>query len=210
MTLDRRGTSEFGSGLVARALRGALGVVMLLALVVAYGNTTFFFYFTVLSNILATALMLGQAASPAWMTRNGSIRGAVTLYMTITGLVFAVLLAPIEADVGILDPWVNFVLHSLGPAAVLIDWLLFSPDWPLPRNIVWLWLVFPAMYLVVSLVRGPGADFYPYPFLDPRLPGGYGRVSLYVVAVALVFLVTGWFVKWWADKRRPPSFAPVT
>lgn len=183
---------------------------MLLAMITTYGNTTFFFYFTILSNILATALMLGQAASPAWMTRNGSLRGAVTLYMMITGLVFAVLLAPIEADVGILDPWVNFVLHSLGPAAVLIDWLLFSPDRPLPRNIVWLWLIFPAIYLVVTFVRGPGADFYPYPFLDPRLPGGYGRIVGYVVPVALVFLFVGWFVKWWADKRRPLSLAPLT
>ncbi|MFN2486370.1 MAG: Pr6Pr family membrane protein [Acidimicrobiia bacterium] len=119
----------------------------------------------------------------------------------MTGLVFAVLLAPIEADVGILLPWVNFVLHSLAPVAVLIDWLLFPPARRLPRNLLWAWLLFPAIYLTVTLVRGPGADFYPYPFLDPRLGDGYGRVAVYALIVLLVILGVGTFVNWSAGRR---------
>jgi hypothetical protein len=35
--------------------------------------------------------------------------------------------------------------------------------------------------------------WYPYPFLDPRHPGGYGRVALYavVLAVAMGLLAVG-------------------
>jgi len=201
MAMDNTVGTQFGTGMPARLIRGLLGVVIALALFNAYGDTSFFFYFTILSNFMATVLMIGQAVSPDWMRRNGSWRGAVTLYMTVTGLVFAVLLAPIEADVGILLPWVNFVLHSVAPAAVLIDWLLFPPARPLPGNVLWAWLIFPAIYLTVTLVRGPSADFYPYPFLDPRLGGGYGRVAIYTLLVLLVFLGIGTFVRWWADRR---------
>lgn len=190
-----------GRGPAGRAVRGLLAVATIAALVVAYAPGNFFFFFTILSNILAVSLMLGQAIRPDWMDANSLFRGAVTLYMTITGLVYAVLLAPIEADVGLIDPWVNYVLHSLGPAALLIDWLLFPPEERLPRSSLWIWLAFPALYLTVTLIRGPIADWYPYPFLDPRGDGGYPSVAVYTVGVLLVFLGVGTFLRWWADRR---------
>jgi hypothetical protein len=59
------------------------------------------------------------------------------------------------------------------------------------------------MYLIVTFLGGPSADFYPYPFLEPRSRGDYGRPGVYVIAVAVVFFIGGTFIKWWADKRRP-------
>lgn len=198
-----------GRGPAGRAVRGLLAISTIAALVVAYAPGNFFFFFTILSNVLAVSLMLGQAIRPDWMNTNSLLRGAVTLYMTITGLVYAVLLAPIEADVGLIDPWVNYVLHSLGPAALLIDWLLFPPEERLPRSSLWIWLAFPALYLTVTLIRGPIVDWYPYPFLDPRGDGGYPSVAVYTVGVLLVFLAVGTFLRWWAD-RRGPAHSPVT
>jgi len=198
-----------GRGPAGRAVRGLLAICTIAALVVAYAPGNFFFFFTILSNILAVSLMLGQAIRPDWMNTNSLFRGAVTLYMTITGFVYAVLLAPIEADVGLIDPWVNYVLHSLGPAALLIDWLLFPPEERLPRSSLWIWLGFPALYLTVTLIRGPIVEWYPYPFLDPRGDGGYPSVALYSVGVLLVFLGVGTFLRWWAD-RRGSAHNPVT
>jgi hypothetical protein len=131
---------------------------------------------------------------------NGVVRGAVTLYMTITGFVYAVLLRPIEADVGLTDPWINWVLHSLGPAALMIDWLLFPPSKQVRSSALWAWLVFPAIILAVTLIRGPGAGFYPYPFLDPR-EIGYSAVAAYSAGILLGFLAIGWFIRWWGNKR---------
>ncbi|CAM3941437.1 hypothetical protein BALU111458_07600 [Bacillus luti] len=34
-------------------------------------------------------------------------------------------------------------------------------------------------------MRGPLVNWYPYPFLDPRI-GGYGRVFLYSIGIAVV------------------------
>jgi hypothetical protein len=179
------------------------------ALVVAYAPGNYFFFFTILSNVVAAALMAGQALWPRWMETNGLFRGAVTLYMTITGMVYAVLLAPIEADVGLIDPWVNFVLHTVGPVALLIDWLLFPPTRRMLPHSVPIWLAFPVLYFAVTLIRGPMEDWYPYPFLDPRGDGGYGVVAGYSVAVVLVFLGVGVFLRWWANQRgQPATVAP--
>jgi hypothetical protein len=191
---------ELGHGKVARVLRGTLAVLIAAALVSAYESLNFFFYFTVLSNILAAILMAALALRPFPLLDNGLTRGAVTLYMTITGLVYAVLLRPIEADVGLTDPWINWVLHSLGPAAVMIDWLLFPPRKWLNRAALWAWLIFPALFLAVTLIRGPIADFYPYPFLDPG-EIGYAGVAGYSVGVLLLFLAIGAFIRWWGNRR---------
>jgi len=168
---------------------------------VAFAPGNYFFFFTILSNILAAVLMTGQSLWPVWMDRNGMFRGAVTMYMTITGMVYAVLLAPIEADVGLIDPWVNFVLHSLGPVALLNDWLLFPPAHRLKTSALWVWMGFPVVYFAVTLIRGPIADWYPYPFLDPRGDGGYASVAAYSVAVLLVFIGVGSLLRWWANAR---------
>jgi hypothetical protein len=191
---------ELGHGKVARAMRGALAVIIGAALITAYQSINFFFYFTVLSNILAAVLMAILAVSPVRTIDNGLLRGGVTLYMTITGLVYAVLLRPIEADVGLTEPWVNWVLHSLGPATVMIDWLLFPPHKWLSRTALWYWLIFPALFLAVTLIRGPVVDFYPYPFLDPR-EIGYPGVAAYSAGILLGFLVIGAFIRWWGNER---------
>jgi hypothetical protein len=191
---------ELGHGKVARVVRGALAILIGAALISAYESINFFFYFTILSNILAAALMAVLAVSPVRTIDNGLIRGGVTLYMTITGLVYAVLLRPIEADVGLTEPWINWVLHSLGPAAVMIDWLLFPPAKWLNRSVLWSWLIFPALFLAVTLIRGPVADFYPYPFLDPR-EIGYGGVAAYSAGILALFLLIGAFIRWWGNER---------
>ncbi len=46
-----------------------------------------------------------------------------------------------------------------------------------------MWLIFPVVYVVYSLIRGPVADWYPYPFLDPNLDGGAAKVAITVVVL---------------------------
>lgn len=145
---------------------------------------SFFSFFTIESNLFAiVVLAIGGAAAPrgprwAW------IRGAATFYMTVTGLVYAVLLA--NADVGLLAPWVNSALHEVIPAVMVIDWLCFPP-WParVVRTAL-AWLTYPLAYLAYSLSRGAAVGWYPYPFLNPGHPGGYSRVAAYCVVLALV------------------------
>ncbi len=57
-----------------------------------------------------------------------------------------------------------------------------------------LWLTFPSAWLLYTLVRGPVAGWYPYPFLDPA-HGGYGSVALYCLAILLGFVVLSTIVR---------------
>ena len=176
---------------IARIARAGFAALDVLAVGVALAHGTgsvanFLSYFTIESNLgAAVVLTVAAVAAPggrAWAW----IRGAATFCMVVTGIVYAVLLA--GHDVGVIDPWVNTLLHQVMPAAVLLDWVLLGPAVRAPRRTLW-WLAIPLAFFAYSLVRGPMADFYPYPFLDPRLPGGYPRVAAYAAGLAVVLAV---------------------
>lgn len=163
-----------------------------------FNAVNFFSFFTIQSNILAGLVFL-VAGIAGLAGKQGSqlalLRGAATFYMTTTGIIYVLLLSGLEVSLQTTVPWVNAALHYIMPIAVLSDWLVNRPK----RRIIFkeaaLWLVFPVVYMSYSLVRGVFVDWYPYPFLDPRLHG-YGQVAIgcSIIAVALVGIV--WFLAW--------------
>jgi len=145
----------------------------------------YFSYFTIESNIIAF-VTLGIAGWFAW--KGGSprwlelLRGAATVYMTITGITYSLLLSDIDVNTPI--PWINVVLHYTVPTVIVIDWLVDLPRTRISIRTSLLWLAFPLLYLVYSLIRGPIVNWYPYPFLDPRA-AGYGTVAVMSVLIAV-------------------------
>ncbi|MFC9896316.1 Pr6Pr family membrane protein [Nocardia sp. NPDC127579] len=187
-------TASSGTPLWIRGLRvafGVLGAVALLWLPLreigndAFSLANYFSYFTIESNILAVAvLLIGGLRDPggrAWQL----IRGAATLYMVITGLVYALLLADI--DVMLNDRWINVVEHRVIPIVLFVDWLLVPAALRVTVGLIGAWLIYPLLYGVYSLVRGPIVDWYPYPFLDPR-EQGYGPLAVGLVVLLAVFV----------------------
>jgi hypothetical protein len=162
----------------------------------------FFSYFTVLSNTLAVVLLVMLANRPDRDTSPhfAAFRGAVTVYMAVTGLIYAFLIAPVAGDVGAPEPWIDWVIHVIAPTAFALDWVLSPPPAEIPRASLWIWLMFPAAYLVYSLIRGPILDWYPYPFLDPAV-GGYASVTMWSGVVLVVILVISYACYWWANRR---------
>jgi hypothetical protein len=167
---------------MAFALLGVAALVWIPTHTTGPGFTVanFFSYFTVLSNVLcAFVLGVGAVLDPS-SERWDRFRGAVTTYMVITGIVYAVLLS--NVDVQIQDPWTNNALHRILPLVILLDWVLVPPRSRVgARDALW-WLSFPVVYGVYSLIRGPMVDWYPYPFLDPR-SGGYVSLSIGLVVL---------------------------
>lgn len=185
---------------VIAAYRLAVGALVVVAVVAqflhsagtdGFSPANFFSFFTNLSNLLGAAVFLwaGTAALTGRPGPSDLVRGAPVVYLVITGIVYAVLLSEVSEALGLVLPWVNFVLHRLTPVVFLADWLLDPPRRAPDRRRALVWLVFPIAYLVYSLVRGPFADWYPYPFLDPDEVGGYGGVAAYSVGVALTFVL---------------------
>lgn len=137
----------------------------------------FFSFFTIQTNLLAIVmLVLVTIVRPAERTSLfDAVRGAVTLYIAITGVVFAVLLAGLQESLDTHIAWVDFTVHKLMPVVLVADWLLEPPRHRLGVRAGTAWLLYPLAYLVYTLVRGRRVDWYPYPFLDVS-GHGYGRV----------------------------------
>src|SRR5450755_181221 len=168
---------------VARLAFAGLGIAAIVAAIRVTGSLVdFFSYFTIESNLLAiVVLLVGGALDPRgrpWVY----VRGAATLFMVITGIVYAVLLA--NAEVGLTSPWINDTLHRVIPLVMLADWIAFSPWTRGSYRAALGWLIVPLAYFGYSLARGAAVHWYPYPFLNPTHPGGYGRVVIYAVVLA--------------------------
>ncbi|WP_280383416.1 Pr6Pr family membrane protein [Nocardia wallacei] len=162
-------------------------------------------YFTVQSNVIALGYYLGAIY---WMVVRGGadapaprLRGAVVLYLTITGLVAHFVLEhgadPLPGLVSgpdRLGNWSNFLLHYVTPVLVVLDWLVLGPRRAARWRDVPLWLCFPIGYAALVLARGAlfphFPDRYPYPFLDPNTRG-YGGVAGEIVTLTVEFAILG-------------------
>ncbi|MGW6693995.1 Pr6Pr family membrane protein [Rhodococcus sp. NPDC054953] len=178
-----------------RVLRLAFAVLGVVALAwiplrnvgdAAFSVANYFSYFTVLSNVLGViALLVGGLVDPQ-STRWQLFRGAATLYMVITGIIYAVLLSNI--DVTLNDKWINDTMHRYLPLVLLLDWVLNPPRGRISDRQALTWLWFPLVYGVYTLVRGPFVDWYPYPFIDPRAQG-YLQMAVGLVVLLLAFVL---------------------
>ncbi|KQO62295.1 Pr6Pr family membrane protein [Curtobacterium sp. Leaf261] len=171
-----------------------------------YNFFNFFGYFTIQSNIIAAvALLVAVVVGIRRRQSRGSadwtvlLRGAATVYMGVTGVVYNTLLVGGTVDNSFNVQWSNDILHRIGPVYLILDWLLFSDRGRLTMSRIWIFLVYPIVWTIVILIRGATDGFVPYPFLDPSL--GYGVVALYCVGVAVFFALLSIVVIWFSRLR---------
>jgi hypothetical protein len=179
---------------VYRLIFGLLGVAALVyQLSESTARVNFFSFFTVQSNIIAAVvLLIGAIAMPAATRTWDLIRGGAAMHMILTGVVYNTLLTGLEGDLQTPDPWVNETLHMIIPIVMLVDFLIVPLAHRISVRDALTWTIYPLTYLAYTLIRGPIAEWYPYPFLDPRKDGGYGRVALYCIAILIGFLAVTW------------------
>jgi len=154
----------------------------------------FFSFFTIESNILAVIILLALG-SIALIKKNDDklalIRGAITLYMTMTGIIYVLLLSGNEVALQTTVPWVNITLHYVLPLVLIVDWLVFPPRVYISFQKAMWWLVFPIVYLVYSLVRGSYKGWYPYPFINPVVNGWPTVVVMSILIAFGVVILAG-------------------
>ncbi|APF34580.1 hypothetical protein BO218_10610 [Microbacterium paludicola] len=177
----------------------------------------FFSFFTILSNVIAAVVL--ATAGIRTLTRPDAALSSLglsaaltcaTAYMVITGIVYNALLRGITLPQGSEPvPWSNEVLHLIGPIFLVLDLLIGTRRRALRWQVVWVVVAFPLLWVAYTLVRGPlvtnpttGEPYwYPYPFLNPNGPGGWGSVTAYVVVIAIGFVAVG-FGAVWVTRRR--------
>ena len=182
------------------ALLVAAAVVFMIRVLIDEGSfnaLNFFTFFTILSNLFAAAIFFEGGRRQ--LSGTGPVpdlwRGAAVVYMTVTYIVFAVLLRDAQEDLNTHVAWVDSVLHRVMPIAVMADWLIAPPRTPITFRRGLVWLGFPLVWTAFTLIRGELDGRYPYPFLDPD-NGGYGMVALYSIGIFALMLAVTWATAW--------------
>jgi hypothetical protein len=178
-------------------VRAASIVVVLAAIITAmldtmsagtFDPTRFFAYFTIQSNLIGVAAF-------AWLLANRDrprtrrlelLRGAAAVYLTVTFFVVIFLLSGEDVQLNLV--WVDVVLHKIFPVIMVADWLIDPPRVTLSVRDRLIWLVYPVLWAIVTVIRGALDGWYPYPFLNPA-NGGYGQVAVVIMAITVGFLV---------------------
>lgn len=210
-------------------LAGALAIVAAIVgqLTLSYANWTatgadvgfqfvnFFSFFTIDANVLsAIVLVIGavltarRMTDPTWFA---VARGSVVTYMVVTGIVYNLLLRGIELPQGTTLAWSNEVLHVVAPIVLVLDWLFAPGRVELATRRIWIIIVFPLVWAVYTLVRGPlaidhrtGDAWYPYPFMNPATSAnGYLSVSFYILLITVIIGLAAAGVIWVSRKRMP-------
>ncbi len=180
------------TGTRAASIVLVLAAIVVQALVLAdagrFDATRFFAFFTIQSNLIGVAAFGWLLATRGRARTRGQelLRGAAAVYLTVTFVVVIVLLSDVDVQLQLV--WVDVVLHKLFPIVVVLDWIVDPPIGRLSARDALLWLVYPLVWTLVTVVRGAIDGWYPYPFLDPA-NGGYGQVAVSVVGVTVAFAV---------------------
>jgi hypothetical protein len=150
-------------------------------------------FFTILTNVLvAVALSLTVVGVGTRLGRwagSEGVRAGVTMYAVVVGLVYHFLLHATWNPQG----WsliANALLHYVMPAAMLLDWLLFTAKGRLRWIDAPKWLAFPLIYGGWTLIHGYAADWWPYWFTDVSVLG-LGKAALYFGGLLVFFLAIG-------------------
>jgi len=209
----RRRLGSMLGGIIAAAAWYALALQLsiLLRTSTNWAGTlfNFFGYFTILTNTLV-ALVLTAPTVPLTGTARfatPNVRTAAAVYIAIVGIVYVIVLQELWNPQGA-QALADLILHKLVPILYVGYWLVFEPHGRVRWRAALMWLIYPALYLAYSLVRGAMTGWYPYPFLDVGTIG-YARVLVQSGVLLAVFLVMSTLVIG-LDKaiaRRP---SPVT
>ncbi|NCA66846.1 MAG: hypothetical protein EOM87_02140 [Clostridia bacterium] len=166
----------------------------------ALGGVNILAYFTILSNIfvglwlvifavykLFNAKILSFIADPL-------LQGAFTLYIFVTGVVYFGILTfimDLDFEATALFGVINYINHLIMPLFFTAIWFLPISDKRITHKGALLWLTFPLLYFVFSMIRGALTSFYPYPFLSPILLGQIWNFlnGYFLVGVAFVLLL---------------------
>ena len=153
-----------------------------------------FSYFTEWSNIVVAVTFTLLALAPAVRTTLRRVLLLDSLIMiTVTAIVYAVLLAPTETVTGwsvLTNPW----QHKVVPALTVLVWLIWGPHGWISWRLIPAALIIPVAWIVWALARGAVVGAYPYGFLDVATHGygsvftSIGGILVFAMVVALIYI----------------------
>lgn len=171
----------------------------------------FFSFFTIDTNILVALsfsfIFLRSTSGIGRFFTKASTITAITIYITIVGIVYNVILRSTWHPEGS-QKIVDELLHSVIPVLFILFWLLFIPIEQLKWRDAFSWLIYPTVYMIYAVVHGAITKFYPYPFVDVNELGynkalfNAGLVLLVIFLLSLALIATGKLIKKFDDGKK--------
>lgn len=147
----------------------------------------FMSYFTILTNTLVAICFTSLVFNPDSRFKKTTVITAITVYITIVGIVYNLLLRQIWDPQG-MQKVVDELLHTVIPILCIIYFAAFVPAEKLPWKAAFVWLLYPLGYSVITLIRGAIVNQYPYPFIDVKILG-YSQALINCLFILIGFLV---------------------
>ncbi|RKR05632.1 hypothetical protein C8C83_4983 [Flavobacterium sp. 90] len=129
----------------------------------------FFSFFTILTNSIVALccgviLFMKTSQAYAFFHRNSTLT-AITVYILIVGLVYNIILRPLQDLTGI-HKLNTEIFHTVVPLLFLLYWYFFTQKENIHWKSILIWLIYPVLYMIYTLFHGLYTDFYPYPFIN--------------------------------------------
>lgn len=148
----------------------------------------FFTFFTILTNILVaitfTVIWL-QPKNRLTFFLKPNTQTAIAVYIFVVGFVYNTILRFIWQPQGI-QCLVDEMLHLIIPIVYIFYWYFkVEKSAVIWKNILG-WLIYPIIYLIIIMIRGNYANYYPYPFVNV-LELGIVKVAINAVSLTIFF-----------------------
>ena len=168
----------------------------------------FFSYMTILTNILvALVFSFELLGKPGDFFKKASVQAAVFLYIFIVGVVNHIALAGLQQLTG-WQSTADTLLHYVIPVVYVLYWLFFAEKKSIPYKHIFIWVLFPLVYVVYTMIRGSYIHQYPYPFLNID-KFGLNQVLINMAMVTAAYFVIGLLLIF-LNNRMFVSKTPIT
>ncbi|MCK8617392.1 Pr6Pr family membrane protein [Fructobacillus sp. M158] len=165
-----------------------------------------FLYYTTLSNVLCI-VYFAFALTQSGKALNQNLKGAVTLAITVTMLIYWGVLAPYSFHMtSTLAYCGTYMVHLIVPLMTIFDWFFFDQKGRFSKKAPLYWLLIPLVYYGFTVIAAQfqivyplTGKHYPYFFIDANMIG-WGMVAAYVLGLTLFFLFFGYGF-YWLDKK---------
>ena len=167
-----------------------------------------FWFFTLQTNlfviILMSILIISQIfkifntypsfTSTSWF---GMIRVSITFYITITGVIFCFILAPVavitNSYIATSLNYRDIFLHIFVPMLTIIEYYSSEYKPMLKKSNALLFLIYPIIYVLSIFIRAalggtafPGGSIYPYFFIDPSFNNQGWLSVLFFISLCII------------------------
>lgn len=168
-------------------------IIMLQSKAAATGEliTRFFSFFTIDTNLavaFCSTMLLTTGIRPGFFKKQHTI-AAIAVYISIVCLVYNIILRWLWQPTGI-QALVDELLHLVVPGLFVAFWLIAVPKDELKWKNAFAWMIYPAIYGTIVLIRGKLSGFYPYPFIDAS-DLGWNQTIINTIAFVFIFLFAG-------------------